>query len=107
MQCFESNDRIDRKGTCCNQNFDTFVHALPNIVRVIKSRRMRWARHVARIGVRRGVYEVLVGKPEGKSRLVDPGVDGRIIYVLRWIFRKWDVGVWTELSWLRIGRGGR
>jgi hypothetical protein len=34
----------------------------------------------------------------------DPGVYGRII--LRWIFRKWDVGVWTVLSWLRIGTGG-
>jgi len=34
----------------------------------------------------------------------DPGVDGRII--LRWIFRKWDVGVWTGSSWLRIGAGG-
>jgi hypothetical protein len=33
-----------------------------------------------------------------------PGVDGRII--LRWIFRKWDVVVWTGLSWLRIGIGG-
>jgi hypothetical protein len=34
----------------------------------------------------------------------DPGVDGRII--LRWIFRKWDVGVWTGLSWLGIETGG-
>jgi len=34
----------------------------------------------------------------------DPGADGRII--LRWIFRKWDVGVWTGSSWLRIGTGG-
>jgi len=33
-----------------------------------------------------------------------PGVDGRII--LRWIFRKWDVGVWTGSIWLRIGTGG-
>ena len=37
------------------------------IVRVIKSRRMRWAGHVARMGERRGVYRVLVGKPESKT----------------------------------------
>jgi hypothetical protein len=46
------------------------------------------------------VYRILVGKPEGKIPLGDPDVDGRII--LRLIFRKWNVGVWTELSWLRI-----
>jgi hypothetical protein len=34
----------------------------------------------------------------------EPGIDGRIIQ--RWIFRKWDVGVWTGLSWLRIETGG-
>ena len=38
----------------------------PNIVRVIKSRRMRWAGHVARMGEERGVYRVLLGKPEGR-----------------------------------------
>ena len=53
---------------------------------------------------RRGVYMVLVGNPEGKNHLGDPGVDGRII--LRWIFRKCAVGVWTGSSWLRIGTGG-
>jgi hypothetical protein len=42
------------------------LYSSPIIVRVIKSRRMRWALHVARIGERRGVYRVLVGKPEGK-----------------------------------------
>jgi len=41
----------------------------PKIVRVIKLRRMRWAGHVARIGERRGVYRVLVRKPEGKRPL--------------------------------------
>jgi len=47
---------------------------------------MRWARYVARIGEKRGVYSVLVGKSEGKNHFGDPGVDGRII--LRRIFRK-------------------
>jgi len=44
----------------------------PNIFRVIKSRRMRWAGHVARMGERRGVYRVLAGKPEGKRPLGRP-----------------------------------
>ena len=44
----------------------------PNIVRVIKSRRMRWVGHVAHMGEERGVYRVLVGKPEGKSSLGIP-----------------------------------
>jgi hypothetical protein len=43
-----------------------------NIFRVIKSRRMRWAGHAARKGERRGVYRVLVGKPEGKKPLERP-----------------------------------
>jgi hypothetical protein len=71
---------------------------------VMKSRRMRWAGHVSRTGEGRAVYRILVGKPEGKRPLGNPGIDGRII--LRRIFRKWDVGVWTGLSWLRIERGG-
>jgi hypothetical protein len=44
----------------------------PNIVRVIKSRRMRWAGHVAHMGEGRGVYRVLVGKPEGRRPLGRP-----------------------------------
>jgi hypothetical protein len=45
---------------------------LPNIVRVIKSRRMRWAGHVACMGEGRDVYRVLVGRPEGKRPLARP-----------------------------------
>ena len=45
------------------------LYSSPNIIRVIKSRRMRWAGHVARMGERRGVYRILVGKPEGKRPL--------------------------------------
>jgi hypothetical protein len=39
-----------------------------------------------------------------RDHLEDPGIDGRII--VRWIFRKWDVGIWTGSSWISIGTGG-
>jgi hypothetical protein len=55
------------------------LYSSPTIVRVIKSRRMRWAGDVARLGEETGVYRVLVGKPEGKRPLGDPGIVGRII----------------------------
>jgi hypothetical protein len=48
------------------------LYSSPNIVRVIKSRRMRWAGHVARMGEGRGVYRVLVGRSEGKRPLGRP-----------------------------------
>ena len=48
------------------------LYSSPNIVRVIKSRRMRWAGHVARMGEERGVCRVLVGKPEGRRLLGRP-----------------------------------
>jgi hypothetical protein len=48
------------------------LYSSPNIFRVIKSRRMRWAGHVARMGEARGVYRVLVGRPEGKRPLGRP-----------------------------------
>ena len=47
-------------------------YSLPNIVGMVKSRRMRWAGHVARMGEDRGVHRVLVGKPEGKTPLGRP-----------------------------------
>ena len=48
------------------------LYSSPNIVRVIKLRRMRWAGHAARMGEKRGVYRVLVGEPEGKRPLGRP-----------------------------------
>jgi len=82
------------------------LYCSPNIVRVIKSRRMRWAGHVARMGDER----VCIGswwrnRTEG-DQWGDLGVDGWII--LGWISRMWDVGIWTGLGWSRIETvGGR
>jgi hypothetical protein len=77
------------------------LYSSPTIVRVIKSRRMRCAGHVAHIGDRRGMYRVLVGKPEGKRPLERPG-------------RRWEDNIkvdlqevgcrgmdWNELAWDR------
>jgi hypothetical protein len=49
-----------------------YLYSSPNTVQVIKTRRMRWSGHVARMGEERGVYRVLVGKPEGKIPLGRP-----------------------------------
>jgi hypothetical protein len=67
------------------------LYSSPNIVRVIKSRRMRWAGHVARMGERRGIYRVLVGKPEGKRPLGRPT-------------RRWEGNVKMDLQ--ELGCGG-
>ena len=74
------------------------MYSSPNIIQVIISRRMRLVGNVARIG-RREVHGVLLGKSEGKRPLLR--LDGK------WIFRKLYMGVWTGLSWLRTGTGGR
>jgi hypothetical protein len=68
----------------------------PTIVRVIKSRRMRWTWHVAWMGRGEACTGFWWGNLREGDHWVDPGVDGMII--LRWVFRKWDVGVWTRLS---------
>jgi len=67
------------------------LYCSPNILRVIKSRRMRWAGHVARMGKGRGVYRVLVGKPEGKRPVGRPR--GR-----------WDDNIKIDLQ--EVGYGG-
>jgi len=66
------------------------LYCTPNIVGVIKSRRMRWAGHVARMGERRDVCRVLVGKPEGKRQLGRPR-------------RRWEDNIKMDLQELECG----
>jgi hypothetical protein len=65
------------------------LYSSPNIVRMIKSRRMRWAGHVARMGERGGVYRVLVGRPEGKGPMGRPR-------------RRWENNIKMDLREIRI-----
>ena len=67
------------------------LYSLPNIVRVVKSRRMRWPGHVARMGEDRGVHRMLVGKPEGKRPLGRPR-------------RRWEDNIKMDLQEVEGGR---
>ena len=84
-------DEVTGQGRRLRNEELNYLLSVPNSVRVIKWRRMRWAGHVARMGEERGVYRVLVAKPDGRNHWGDLGVDGWII--LGWIFRSWDVGI--------------
>jgi hypothetical protein len=55
-----------------NEELNDLYYFSPNIIRVIKSRSMKWVGHAAHMGERRGVYRALVGKPEGKTPLGKP-----------------------------------
>jgi hypothetical protein len=75
------------------------LYSSPNIIRQIKSRRMRWAGHVARLGEERNMYKVLMGKPEGKRPLERPR-------------HRWEDGIrmdlrkigWGSLDWIQLAQ---
>jgi hypothetical protein len=75
------------------------LYSLPSIIRIMKSRRMRWAGHLARIGDKRNAYRLLVGKPKGKKTLGRPkhrGVDNI----------RTDLGEvgWGDVDWIGLAR---
>jgi len=80
------------------------LYSSPNIVWVIKSRRMRWAGHVARMEEERGCIGSCWGNRREGDHWGDLGPDGRII--LGRISMRWDVCIWTGLGWPRIETGG-
>jgi hypothetical protein len=75
------------------------LYSSPDIIRQIKSRRMKWAGHVARMGEERNVYRVLIGKPEGKRPLGRPR-------------RRWEDGIrmdlrefgWGSVDWIQLAQ---
>ena len=81
------------------------LYSLPNIVRVVKSRKIGWAGHVARMGGEKRLYRVMVGKPEGKRPVGRPRHrwEDNIKMELQAVRCG---GSWTVSSWLRIGIGG-
>jgi hypothetical protein len=78
------------------------VYSSPSIIRLFKSRRMRWARHVARMGDKRNVY--YLWESRGKETTKDQDIGGWII--LGRILERLDGVMWTGLVWLRLGTGG-
>jgi hypothetical protein len=94
-------DEVTGEGRKLHNEELRILYSSPNIIRQIKSRRMRWAGHVARVGEERKVYRVLVGKPEGKSPLGRP--KRRWEDWIRMDVRGIGWGVYSGSSWLRIG----
>ena len=79
------------------------LYSSPKLFRVIISRKVRWECQIALIGRGEAYTGFWWGNPRERDHLGDPGIDGMVI--LRWIYRKRDVGLWTGSSWLRIETG--
>jgi hypothetical protein len=75
------------------------VYSSPNIIRQIKSRRLRWVGHIAHMGEERNVYKVLMGKPEGKTPLGRPR--RRLEDGIRMDLRETD---WRSVEWIQLAQ---
>jgi hypothetical protein len=84
-------DEVTRKWRRLYNEELNYLYSSPNIIRVIKSRRMRWAGHVARMDEGRGAYRILMGRPEGRRSLGRPR-------------RRWENNIKMDLQ--EVGWGG-
>jgi hypothetical protein len=75
------------------------LYSSPSIIRIIKSRRMRWVEHVARMGEKRNAYRLLVGKPEGKRPVGRP----RHRWVDNITMDLGEVG-WSDVDWIGLSK---
>jgi hypothetical protein len=90
----EDNSKVDLKDTKLHNSYSS-----PSIIRMIKSRRMRWAGHVARMGEKRNAYRILVANPEGKRSLGRPRH--------RWVDNiKMDLREmgWDDMDWIELAQ---
>ena len=83
-------DRVTGEWRKLNNKELNDLYCLPDTIQMIRSRRMRWMGHVARMGERRGIYRVLAGKPEGKRPLGRPR-------------RRWEDNIKNDLQEVRYG----
>jgi hypothetical protein len=92
-------DEVTRGWTKLHNEEFRDLYSSPSIIRIIKSRRMRWAGHVGRMGENRNVYRLLVGKPEGKRPLGRPRrrwLDNIKMYLL-------EIG-WGGVDWIGLAQ---
>jgi hypothetical protein len=97
--CVHSRDEVTGEWKKLHNEDLHILYSSPNIIRQSKSRRMRWAGHVARMGEERNVYRVLTGKPEGKTPLGRPR-------------RRWGDGIrmdlretgWGSVDWIQLAQ---
>jgi len=95
--------RVERRRLHNEEFYD--LYSSPNVIRVIKSRIMRWTDHVQVWRTGEAYTGFWWGNLRERDQLEDLDIDGKII--LKWVLRKWIVGAWTRLIWTMRETGGQ